>query len=135
MHRDVGEFVSGHDPVIATVVQLDPLIATYSVPSLMSKGIQRDTSVDMLVGDARLPVKGLVDYVAPVTDAQSGTILIKVRVPNPKREYHSGEKCLLVVGGELPKSETAGQPQKGVRPPASVKPPLKASRRDIGTVQ
>lgn len=135
VHRDVGEFVSGNDPVIATVVQLDPLIATYSVPSLMSKGIQRDTSVDMLVGDARLPVKGLVDYVAPVTEAQSGTILIKVRVPNPKREYRSGEKCLLVVGGELPKTETAGQLKKGVSPPATVKPPLKTSQLEFGKAQ
>ena len=135
VHRDVGEFVSGNDPVIATIVQLDPLIATYSVPSLMSQGIQPNTSVDMLVGDARLPVKGVVDYVAPVTDAQSGTILVKVRVPNPKREYRSGEKCLLVVGGELPKTETAGQSKKGISAPAKAKPPLKTGQLEIGKAQ
>ena len=137
VHRDVGEFVSVNDPVIATVVQLDPLIATYSVPSLLSREIKANSEVNMLVGDARLPAKGVVDYIAPVTDAQSGTILIKVRVPNPKHVYRSGEKCLLLMKGELPKTETAGQPKPGTAPtPApATKPPLKTSQLEVGKVQ
>ncbi len=132
VHRDVGEFVSVNDPVIATVVQLDPLIATYSVPSLLSKDIKPNAPVDMLVGDARLPAKGVVEYIAPVTDAQSGTILIKVRLPNPNHQYRSGEKSLLVLSGELPKGQTAGQPKSG--PPATngTKPPVKTSGLEVG---
>ena len=133
VHRDVGEFVSVNDPVIATVVQLDPLIATYSVPSLLSREIKANSEVNMLVGDARLPAKGVVDYIAPVTDAQSGTILIKVRVPNPKHVYRSGEKCLLLMKGELPKTETAGQPKPGPGPAAKL--PLKTSQLEVGKVQ
>ena len=135
VHRDVGEFVSGNDPVIATVVQLDPLIATYSVPSLLSKGIKADSPVEILIGDARTPAKGVVDYIAPVTDAQSGTILIKVKIPNPKHEYRSGEKCLLVVNGELPHEETVGRPKNGSAAPATAKPPLKTSRLEFGKAQ
>lgn len=136
VHRDVGEFVSVNDPVIATVVQLDPLIATYSVPSLLSKEIKPNVEVHMLVGDGRLPAKGVVDYIAPVIDAQSGTILIKVRVPNPKNVYRSGEKCLLIVNGALPKAQTAGPPKTGTAPAApAAKPSVKTSRLDIGTVQ
>ena len=137
VHRDVGEFVSVNDPVIATVVQLDPLIATYSVPSLLSQEIKPNVEVNMLVGDARLPAKGVVDYIAPVIDAQSGTILIKVRVPNPKNVYRSGEKCLLVVNGELPKAQTAGPPKPGTAPAATpaAKSPIKTSRLNLGNVQ
>ena len=135
LHRDVGEFVSVNDPVIATVVQLDPLIATYSVPSLLSKEIKPHVEVNMLVGDARLPAKGVVDYIAPVIDAQSGTILIKVRVPNPKHIYRSGEKCLLVVSGQLPKAETAAQPKSGTAPTPATKLPLKTSQLEVGKVR
>ena len=135
LHRDVGEFVSVNDPVIATVVQLDPLIAVYSVPSLLSKEIKPHVEVSMLVGDARLPAKGIVDYIAPVIDAQSGTILIKVRVPNPKHIYRSGEKCLLVVSGQLPKAETAAQPKPGTAPTPATKLPLKTSRLEVGKVR
>ncbi len=137
LHRDVGEFVSVNDPVIATVVQLDPLIATYSVPSLLSKEIKPNVEVNMLLGDARLPAKGVVDYIAPVIDAQSGTIVVKVRVPNSKNVYRSGEKCLLVVNGELPKTETAGQSKPGstTGPAPATKLPLKTSQLGVGKVQ
>ncbi len=135
VHRDVGEFVSVNDPVIATVVQLDPLIAIYSVPSVLSHELKANVEVSMLVGETRLPAKGIVDYIAPVIDAQSGTILIKVRVPNSKNIYRSGEKCLLVVNSELPKAQTAGAPKSGTAPAPAAKPPLKTSRLEVGKVQ
>lgn len=132
VHRDVGEFVSSNDPVIATVVQLDPLIATYSVPSVLSHELKANVEVNMYVGEARVPAKGVVDYIAPVIDAQSGTILIKVRVPNANNVYRSGEKCLLVVNGDLPKTETAGAPKSRTAPIPAARPPLKTSRLEVG---
>jgi multidrug efflux pump subunit AcrA (membrane-fusion protein) len=135
LQRDVGEFVSGNDPVIATVVQLDPLIATYSVPSSLSQDIKPDSNVEILIGNARTPAQGVVDYVAPVTDAQSGTILVKVRVPNPKYEYRSGEKCLLLVDGEIQKEETADRPKSGLAPLPGARPLLKTSRIEPKKVQ
>ena len=135
VHRDVGEFVSVNDPVIATIAQLDPLIAIYSVPSVLSHELKANIEVNMLVGESRLPAKGIVDYIAPVIDAQSGTILIKVRVPNSKNVYRSGEKCLLVVNGELPKTQTAGTPKSGTAPAPTAKPPIKTSRLEVGQAQ
>ena len=135
LHRDVGEFVSGNDPVIATVVQLDPLIATYSVPSSLCKEIKEDANIEILIGSNRAPVSGVVDYVAPVTDAQSGTILIKVRVANPQYQYRSGEKCLLIVDGELNQEETAERSRNGLSPQTSPKLPVKTGRTEIKKVQ
>ncbi len=135
LHRDVGEFVVGNDPVIATVVQLDPLIATYSLPSSIIKEIKADAPVEILIGSTRTPAKGVVDYIAPVTDAQSGTILVKVRVPNPNYQHRSGEKCLLVVAGEIRKEETVDRPKKGQTPLPGGKLPLKTSRIETQKVQ
>lgn len=140
MHRDVGEFVSGNDPVVATIVQLDPLIATYSIPSIFTKEIKPNEEVNILIGEGKTATKGTVDYIAPVTDAQSGTIQVKVRVPNPNNVFRSGEKCLLVVKGELPKTETAGQ-TKDAQPPAkpapapAPKPAVKTSQLQLGRPQ
>lgn len=89
----------------------------------------------MFVGEGRLPAQGIVDYIAPVIDAQSGTILIKVRVPNSKNIYRSGEKCLLVVNGELPKTETVGPLKTRTVPAPAVKPPFKTSRLEVGKVR
>lgn len=130
LHRDVGEFVSGSDPVVATVVQLDPLIATYSIPSIFMKDIQSNQEVSILIGEGRGPAKGTVDYIAPVTDAQSGTIQVKVKVANPKNSFRSGEKCLLVVKGDIPKTETASQPTApaGVAPKTAPRGPAVPTR-------
>lgn len=139
VNRDVGEFVSGNDPVIATVVQLDPLIATYSIPSVFMKEIKAEAPVDIRIGEGKSTVQGTVDYISPVTDAQSGTIQVKVKVPNPNNNFRSGEKCLLVVKGELPKAETAAQPKDAPAPSkpatAPAKAQVKTSRLDVAQPQ
>ncbi len=103
--------------MVAQIVQLDPLIATYSIPTTFTKEIRLNEEVNILIGEGKTATKGTVDYIAPVTDAQSGTIQVKVRVPNPNNTFRSGEKCLLVVKGELPKPEVAS-PSKGTLPAA-----------------
>lgn len=146
VHRDVGEFVSANEPVVATVVQLDPLIATYSVPSVFQKELKVDAATQMVIGDTRVAAQGTIEYVSPTIDAQSGTIQVKVRLPNPDNLYRSGEKCMLVVKGETPKTETVNQPRPNGAPdnrpkvnPATPAPParpaVKTSQSPIGITQ
>jgi multidrug efflux pump subunit AcrA (membrane-fusion protein) len=40
---------------------------------------------------------GTVDTIAPVANAQSGTIRVKVRLPNADGKLRSGVKCSLVM--------------------------------------
>ena len=41
------------------------------------------------------PVKGAIDFISPVTDAESGTVRVKVRIDNPQNKYRSGQRCAL----------------------------------------
>lgn len=131
VHRDVGEFVSLNDPVVVTVVQLDPLIATHSVPSSLCREITLNSTVNIQVGDKYTPVKGTVEYIAPVTDAQSGTVQIKIRVPNPDRLHRSGEKCQLILPGDAPQAETVNQRVKGSKPASTLSPAPKTSQIEL----
>lgn len=92
--REPGEFTSPNDPDILTVVQLDPLLATFSVDSTQARGYQalRQTRVVFSSGDV---AEGTIEYVSPVTDAESGTVEIRVRIDNPDQRYRSGERCVL----------------------------------------
>ena len=38
--------------------------------------------------------------VAPITDAESGTVRVKVRIDNPNGNYRSGERWTLEVMGD-----------------------------------
>ena len=46
-----------------------------------------------------------IEFISPVADAESGTLLVKLRVDNPKGEYRSGMRCTLELPASNPPSE------------------------------
>jgi len=104
VHREVGEFVAPTDPVVVTVVQLDPLLATFSLQLNQARQLHAGGLVQVQFASAKKPVEAEIEFVSPVTDAKSGTVLVKVRIPNPAGECRSGERCTLVLAGSSPVS-------------------------------
>lgn len=102
VRKDHGEFVSPSDPVVARIVQLDPLLVVFSVPSSRRSDVREGQQVNMLVGVENAPASGEVEFVAPTTDASSGTIRVKVRLPNQHGKWLSGEKTVLLLDDEPP---------------------------------
>ncbi len=106
--KDVGEFVSASDPVVARIVQLDQLMAEFSVPQRAAANLQRDQVVVLAIGASRYKVDGVVEFVSPVTDAQSNTVRVRIRIDNPTGQLHSGDSCWLTIDG-------SGDPVSGGR--------------------
>ncbi|MEZ6129752.1 MAG: efflux RND transporter periplasmic adaptor subunit [Planctomycetaceae bacterium] len=100
--RDRGEFVSPSDPVVARIVQLNPLLVVFSVPGHRRQDVQTGQTVNMQIGQHPSTTDGVVEYVSPTTDASSGTFRVKVRLPNPERIWYGGEKSLLLLDGPVP---------------------------------
>ncbi len=122
VHREVGEFVSPTDPVVVTVVQLDPLLATFSLKPTQAGQLQVGRAVQVLFASSETPVKAEVEFVSRVTDARSGTVRVKVRIPNAKGTCRSGDRCVLMLsdkGLATPTSPAA---------PAVTDPPRSAQR-------
>lgn len=107
LYKDAGEFVSPNDPVILSVVQLDPLMAVFAVPSVAAAKLKGEEQVPVTIGAAGAKVSGTVELVSPIIDAQSGTVLVKVRVPNASSVFRSGERCLLTIDGVTTPNRTA----------------------------
>ena len=95
-HKDSGEFVSPADPIVMTVVQLDPLLATFNVPE-DAELIEGDAAEVTLLKDERT-VTAQIDFVSPVIEADSGTVRVRVRIPNSDRSIRAGEQCVLEIG-------------------------------------
>jgi len=95
--KNKGEFVSPNDPVVMNVVQLNPLLAVFAVPSDAVKEMQVDAELPLVVGADSTQVKGTIEFVSQVIDPQSDTALVKVRIANDKGQFRGGEKCLLSV--------------------------------------
>ena len=97
--KDVGEFVSPADPVVMRVVRLDPLTATFPVPERLIGELQADTPATVVFPRTGREQTGTVSFIAPVVEAQSGTVLVKITLPNPDRQLLAGEKCMLRLEG------------------------------------
>ena len=91
--KDEGEFVSPADPKVMTVVQLNPLRVTFSVPQSEIHRLKGETTVAVLLdGEERT---GTIEFISPTADAQSGTRRVKVKIDNPDLQLSSGQACFL----------------------------------------
>lgn len=93
--KDEGEYAAPNDPQLFTIVQLDRLISAFPVPSPVARELRVDQTVRVSFANINTPAEGIVEFVSPVTDAESGTVKVKVRLDNPKGIYRSGERCTL----------------------------------------
>lgn len=99
IYKEPGEFVAPNDPRVLTIVQLDPLLATFSVPAHRAGQLSTGKQVAVRFPESGKTVQAAVELVAPVTDAQSGTVRVKVRIDNPKGLHRSGSRCTLELPG------------------------------------
>lgn len=95
IHKDSGEFVSASDPVVVSVVQLNPLKVTFSVPQSMTRRLSSGLHIDLEMGNDRSSAAGVVEFVSPTTDAQSGTRRVTIRIDNSDQLWQSGDVCVL----------------------------------------
>ena len=95
--KEAGEFVSPADPIVMTVVQLDPLRATFDVPENFGVEVSEGGSATVRILRTNEMLRARVDFVSPVIDAESGTVQVRVRIPNSDRKLRAGERCTLLV--------------------------------------
>lgn len=88
---DRGDYLRVGDPMF-TVVDDQPLEIGFSVPERYLGQLDRGSPVSLTVRS--MPgrtVRGEVDFVAPYVDAESRTVAMKARVPNPDAELRAGQ--------------------------------------------
>jgi RND family efflux transporter MFP subunit len=102
--KDEREFVSTNAAAVLTVVQLDPLRVTFTLPTNAAASLSVGQVVPLELAEAGTKISGKVEFVAPVTEAESGTVRVKVLVDNPRTQYRCGVRCLLHMEAD-PKSD------------------------------
>lgn len=110
VHREIGEFVAPTDPVVVTVVQLDPLLATFSLPPAQVATLRAGQPAQVQFASGDTPVKAEIEFVSSVMDARSGTMRVKVRIPNAQGQCRSGERCTLLIPNRTVAQETDSKP-------------------------
>jgi RND family efflux transporter MFP subunit len=93
--RDEREFVTASNPTVLTVVQLNPLRATFSVPTQQALSLKPGQTVKVLFSETEKSTPGSIELISPVTEAESGTVRVKVLLENGQNQHRCGVRCEL----------------------------------------
>ncbi len=107
VRRRPGEFLSMTEPVIATVVRLDQLRVKFYVSTELAERLKTG-------GECAVSIRGQrqaahIDFLSPVTDADSGTVRMEVLIDNKSQKLRSGISSQLEIPG-TPAVPVAGTP-------------------------
>ncbi len=97
IQRKSGEFVGPRDSRLLTVVQLDPLLGVFAVPSESARRIRVGQQVRIRLTKSSKVTAATVERVAPVIDGKSGTVRVELQVTNTQGHLYSGEPCELLL--------------------------------------
>jgi RND family efflux transporter MFP subunit len=96
--KQQGEFAAANDPDLLVLVQLDTLYAEFAVPRSDVARLRLDDTIKVYFVDGAEPARGKIEFISPLTDAESGTVRVKVQIRNPHDRYRSGDRCSLRLG-------------------------------------
>lgn len=95
VHRDQGEFVTVVSPTVVSVAQLDPLRVTLNLPTEMAAALKPAATMRLSLPEADQFVEARVELIAPVIEAESGTVRVKLLIDNRDGRLRAGMRCML----------------------------------------
>ena len=93
--KEPGEFTAANDPTLLTVIQLDPLVATFATSQHIAESLSPGKQVEVELADGTVKTAE-IEFVSPVVDASSGTVQVKVRIPNTDGKLQGGIRVKLL---------------------------------------
>ena len=108
IHYDQGEFITPIAPTVATIVQLNPLRAVFNLPHATVGTLKAKSTISIRFPDDEQAAVGTIEFVAPIIDADSGTVRVKILIDNPKRAILAGRRCTVSL--DDPTTAQAAEP-------------------------
>ena len=102
VYREDADLVGGANAPVMTVMQLDPLRVSFSVPAAYAATFRVGQKRNVQLSDSEQTAIAQVDFISPVVDAESGTVRIKMLIPNADGKYRSGSRSSLDLDGAQP---------------------------------
>lgn len=103
--REPGELVGAQETRLLTLAVLDPLLVEVFVPNALGRALEKGMAAQVALPDLGRSLAGTIADVAVEADAASGTMRVRLYLPNDGLGLRSGERALVDFG--LP--ATAGQ--------------------------
>lgn len=96
VRKEPGEFVSAADPEVVTIVDLRQLRSTFFLTTGVAEQLSLQQPVHVRISGRGKSVRGIVEYIGVVTEADSGRVRVDVLLKNDKGSIRSGIRCRLL---------------------------------------
>jgi multidrug efflux pump subunit AcrA (membrane-fusion protein) len=94
VYHEEKECVGNTAPVL-TIMQLDKLRVTFTVPTAQVARLKVGQSVPLTFPNSGQKAAGKIEFISPVSEAESDTVRVKVLIENPQGKYRCGVRCAL----------------------------------------
>lgn len=93
-----GEYVAAEELHVATIVRLEELRAVFFVPTIIASkmNVLNKERFKIHIPLLNQSVNAKLEYVAPVTEPDSGLVRVHLLIPNSNETYRSGVRCVLI---------------------------------------
>ena len=98
--KEEGEFVAASDPAVLTLVDLSQIRVSFFVPAARSEGLAAGEPARVRTAHDGRAHPAIVEFVAPLIDADSDTVRVDVLVDNEPARVRAGRRCELVLPGD-----------------------------------
>jgi len=93
--KQIGEAVTSSDSHVVTLVHLDRLRIRYFLTTARALRLTTGQQVFVSLPSIDKRATAVVDFISPVTDANSGTVCVELMLDNADGKYRAGLRCLL----------------------------------------
>lgn len=107
LYHEIGEFVPQSDPKIATVVDLSRLRIVFHPPTHVAEQLNPQDKLPVRLLPTDSIVATQLEFISPLTNADSGSVRLEVILDNAAGQYRSGVRCALIGDGRLSGREPA----------------------------
>ena len=95
--RERNDFVGSNNSPVLTVMQLNKLRVTFTVSTAVAARLRVGETVSLSFPTTNQKTTGTVEFISPVTEAESDTVRVKVLIDNERATYRGGVRCALNI--------------------------------------
>lgn len=113
-----GEQVSPADPAVVRLLVVDTLYAIFNVPAKETAIFPVGSVAEVFLRSSARTIQAPIDSISPAIDGESGTVQVRVTLPNPNGELRVGDRCTLRLASHSSQRVSAqpGSSQQGSSP-------------------
>jgi RND family efflux transporter MFP subunit len=89
------EFVGSNNTPVMTVMQTDKLRVTFTIPTALACRLKMGQNVALTFPTTGQKAAGTIEFISPVTEAESDTVRVKVLIENKEGKYRCGVRCAI----------------------------------------